>query len=148
MGNSYSSGTVTPNGASSNMSAEREFIDKEIASRDVVIFSKTYCGTWLFVELVRQSADHLYVHTTHFLPGYCSSTKSLFARSDLTKDVAIHELDRMSNGSSIQRALVEMTGQTTVPNVFVKGQHIGGNDDTQAAFRSGKLNSMLRANKL
>ena len=87
-------------------------------------------------------------HTTHFLPGYCSSTKSLFARSDLTKDVAIHELDRMSNGSSIQRALVEMTGQTTVPNVFVKGQHIGGNDDTQAAFRSGKLNSMLRANKL
>ena len=75
--------------------------------------------------------------------GYCSRTKGLFSQENLSKDVQIHELDRMPNGSSVQQALAEMTGQRTVPNVFVKGQHLGGNDDTQSAFRSGKLKSML-----
>ena len=39
--------------------------------------------------------------------------------------------------------LMQMTGQRTVPNVFVKGQHIGGNDDSQAAAKDGKLKEML-----
>ena len=48
-------------------------------------------------------------------------------------------------GVELQNALLEMTGQRSVPNVFVKGQHVGGNDDTQAAARSGKLQEMLAA---
>jgi glutaredoxin 3 len=31
----------------------------------------------------------------------------------------------------------------TVPNVFVNGQHIGGNDDTQSAIKSGKIAQLL-----
>ena len=38
-----------------------------------------------------------------------------------------------------------MTQQRTVPNVFVAGQHLGGNDDTQQAARSGKLAALLKA---
>jgi glutaredoxin 3 len=57
--------------------------------------------------------------------------------------VAIHELDNMPNGDSIQQTLASMTGQRTVPNVWVNGKHIGGNDDTQQAYRSGSLLSML-----
>jgi len=49
----------------------------------------------------------------------------------------------MDNGSEIQDELLSMTGQNTVPNVFVKGEHIGGNDDTQAASKSGKINELL-----
>ena len=30
-----------------------------------------------------------------------------------------------------------------VPNVFIGGVHLGGNDDTQAAAASGKLKEML-----
>lgn len=75
--------------------------------------------------------------------GFCSRTKGLFANGDLSKDVQIHELDRMSDGSTVQQTLTEMTGQRTVPNVFVNGQHVGGNDETQTAYRSGKLKSML-----
>lgn len=30
-----------------------------------------------------------------------------------------------ANGSEIQNALLEITGQRTVPNVFVAGQHLG-----------------------
>jgi len=29
------------------------------------------------------------------------------------------------NGAAIQAALAEMTGQRTVPNVFIGGQHVG-----------------------
>lgn len=32
------------------------------------------------------------------------------------------ELDQMGNGSAIQDALVEITGQRSVPNVFIGGK--------------------------
>ena len=32
------------------------------------------------------------------------------------------------NGDEIQSALKEWTGQSTVPNVFIDGKHIGGCD--------------------
>jgi glutaredoxin 3 len=49
----------------------------------------------------------------------------------------------MSNGDEIQATLLQITGQRTVPNVFVNGQHLGGNDDTQKAAASGRLQEML-----
>jgi glutaredoxin 3 len=68
----------------------------------------------------------------------------MFAKNDLSRDVQIHELDRRPDGAGIQQTLEIMTGQRTVPSVFVNGQHLGGNDDAQSAFRSGKLQSMLQ----
>ncbi len=47
------------------------------------------------------------------------------------------------DGPELQMALFKKTNQKSVPNVFVKQQHIGGNDDTQAAAREGKLQEML-----
>lgn len=32
----------------------------------------------------------------------------------------------------MQDALYDLTGQRTVPNIFIKQQHIGGNSDLQA----------------
>jgi len=58
-------------------------------------------------------------------------------------EFAVHELDQMENGAEIQTALLDMTGQRSVPNVFVKQQHIGGNDDTQLAAKKGKLQELL-----
>merc|ERR1711990_1368437 len=49
----------------------------------------------------------------------------------------------MRCGAPLQATLFEMTQQRTVPNVFVAGQHVGGNDDTQAAAKSGKLAELL-----
>ena len=51
----------------------------------------------------------------------------------------------LQDGEQLQGALLAMTQQRTVPNVFVSGQHIGGNDDTQQAARSGKLAALLEA---
>ncbi|CAM9165777.1 unnamed protein product [Heterosigma akashiwo] len=93
-----------------------DFIESEINSKDIVVFSKTFCP-------------------------FCSSTKQLF--SGMNVDFTVIELDQRGDGGEIQKALLDKTGQRTVPNVFVKGTHVGGNDDTQAAARSGKLNELL-----
>lgn len=61
----------------------------------------------------------------------------------MSVNAKVIELDQVDNGDDIQRALQVISGQRTVPNVFVKGQHLGGNDDTQAAARNGKLKQML-----
>jgi glutaredoxin 3 len=99
------------------MSAEpADFVNSEIGSADVVVFSKTFCP-------------------------FCKATKSLM--EDLKIDAKIIELDEIDNGAAIQDALKDLTGQRTVPNVFIKGQHLGGNDVTQAAAKSGKLQKLL-----
>jgi glutaredoxin 3 len=82
-----------------------------------VVFSKSYCP-------------------------FCIKTKELFSELDI--DIKVHELDQMGDdGPALQHALLQMSGQKSVPNVFVKGAHLGGNDDTQAAAKGGKLKEML-----
>ena len=61
----------------------------------------------------------------------------------MSVNAKVIELDQVDNGDDIQRALQVISGQRTVPNVFVKGQHLGDNDDTLAAARNGKLKQML-----
>lgn len=95
----------------------QEFIEEQVKDNDIVIFSKTYCP-------------------------FCKTTKQIF--SDLGTTPAIFELDQMSNGVELQDALLVKTGQKTVPNVWVKGEHVGGNDDTKALLLSGKLKDMLQ----
>ncbi len=36
-------------------------------------------------------------------------------------------------------------GKSTVPQVFIGGQHVGGCDDTMAAYSNGTLENMLSA---
>lgn len=48
------------------------------------------------------------------------------------------------NGSAMQDALEELTGQRTVPNVFIGNKHIGGNSDVQALLKSGELKTKLK----
>ncbi len=55
----------------------------------------------------------------------------------------ILELDQIDLGKEIQSSLERLTNQRTVPNVFVNGQHIGGNDDTIKAKLSGALDRIL-----
>ena len=48
----------------------------------------------------------------------------------------------MGNGADIQNTLKSMTGQSTVPNVWINGKHIGGNDDTQK-LGAAKIKEMI-----
>lgn len=53
------------------------------------------------------------------------------------------ELDQLPDGASIQQELAAMTGQTTVPNIFIKGKHVGGCDAVTKLHESGQLTPML-----
>jgi len=55
------------------------------------------------------------------------------------------EIDQRDDAGAIQLALEGFTQQKTVPNVFVKGRHLGGFDDTFNANKDGKLQEMLAA---
>jgi len=103
--------------AADKAAAAAEFVKKEVAANDVVIFSKDTCP-------------------------FCTKTKNLFA-DELKVDASIFEINTMDDGAEIQAALLEITGQRTVPSVWIKGKHIGGNDDTLAANKDGKLKEML-----
>ena len=67
---------------------------------------------------------------------------------NLGEEAMVIELDERPDGAAIQQELARMTGQRSVPNVFVNGTHVGGNDDTQAAARSGTLQKLLSKSNL
>jgi glutaredoxin 3 len=86
---------------------------------------------------------------------YCRMTKQLLfqLQKEINNnnpnnklDVHVIELNQLvgpSDGRSIQHYLEQKTGQRTVPNIFISGQHVGGNSDLQDLHSSGKLKHML-----
>ncbi|KAF3671830.1 Glutaredoxin [Capsicum annuum] len=50
----------------------------------------------------------------------------------------------MGDGDEVQAALLEWTGQRTVPNVFIGGEHVGGCDSVLEKHQQGKLLPMLK----
>lgn len=87
------------------------------------------------------SESKVVVYSKSWCP-FCQKTKATL--SDLGIEFNAIELDELDDGAEIQDTLLAVTGQRTVPNVFVGGQHLGGNDDTQKAAKSGKLAEMLK----
>lgn len=73
--------------------------------------------------------------------GYCARAKALF--DSLGERYIAVELDVLDEGPEYRRLLKEMTGQSTVPCIFVKGEFLGGNDAAQSAHASGRLAQML-----
>lgn len=63
---------------------------------------------------------------------------------DINVDYKALELNDHADGPAIQSALAELTKQTTVPSVWINEQHIGGSDALNAAYRNGKLQSILK----
>jgi thioredoxin reductase (NADPH) len=47
------------------------------------------------------------------------------------------------DGAEIQDALLQKSGQKTVPNVFINGSHVGGCDNTMEAHQTGRLQFLL-----
>mmetsp|Transcript_26714 Transcript_26714/g.58159 ORF Transcript_26714/g.58159 Transcript_26714/m.58159 type:complete len:157 (-) Transcript_26714:685-1155(-) len=79
----------------------------------------------LIVEKNNENAVMIYSKT--YCP-FCNRVKSLFA--SLNVDVTVAELDQIVEGDEIQDTLFSLTGQRTVPSVFIGGQHVGGCDGT------------------
>eukprot|EP01111_Echinosteliopsis_oligospora_P001087 TRINITY_DN1144_c0_g1_i1.p1 TRINITY_DN1144_c0_g1~~TRINITY_DN1144_c0_g1_i1.p1 ORF type:complete len:104 (-),score=32.64 TRINITY_DN1144_c0_g1_i1:58-369(-) len=93
-------------------------INKVISENAVAVFSKSYCP-------------------------YCVKVKNLFNTLGV-KNIRVVELDQSADGSDVQSQLKTMTNQSTVPNVFIGGKHIGGCDATMALKNEGKLDDLLK----
>ncbi|KAM9361722.1 thioredoxin reductase 3 [Symphorus nematophorus] len=91
-------------------------IQQLIDSNQVMVFSKSYCP-------------------------YCVKVKDLF--KELKVECNVVELDLIEDGTNYQEMLLEMTGQKTVPNVFINKTHLGGCDKTMQAHKDGSLQQLL-----
>ncbi|KAL6563794.1 Glutaredoxin-C5, chloroplastic [Orobanche gracilis] len=94
-----------------------ETVKKTVGENPVVVYSKTWCS-------------------------YSSEVKSLFKRVGV--DPFVIELDQLGpQGPQLQKTLERLTGQHTVPNVFIGGKHVGGCTDTIKLHRKGDLELLL-----
>ncbi|EDO18966.1 hypothetical protein Kpol_2002p36 [Vanderwaltozyma polyspora DSM 70294] len=86
----------------------------------------------------------VFVAAKSYCPHCRATRETLFEEYNLPREKAlVLELDLMTDGAEIQEALAEITHQDTVPNIFIYGQHVGGNSDLQALKKDGQLKEML-----
>ena len=93
-------------------------LDFYINPRAISIFSKTTCG-------------------------FCSKAKTLLENEYPTTQVQLMELDYMKECTAIGMELKRKTGQTTVPNIFVFGKHIGGYNELKQLHDHGILRKLI-----
>jgi len=77
------------------------------------------------------------IYTTPFC-GYCARAKGLLD----SKGAAYEEMDVMMDDKK-RTEMRERAKRTTVPQIFINGQHIGGSDELAALERAGKLDPLL-----
>jgi len=80
------------------------------------------------------------IYTQLFCP-YCERAKALLEK----KGVAFEELDAPHGSQARKDAIARSGGRSTVPQIFIDGQPIGGSDDLAALERAGKLDALLAA---
>jgi cysteine synthase len=78
---------------------------------------------------------------------FCWAVRKLFARYGVpyrSVDLDSVEYQKNDRGGKIRAALAQMSHMTTIPQVFVGGELIGGCTETLDAFKSGRLQTLLR----
>ncbi|KAI4117885.1 MAG: hypothetical protein LQ338_007483 [Usnochroma carphineum] len=98
------------------MSAAKTKAQSIIDDNAVAVFSKSYCP-------------------------YCRASKTLL--SEKGAKFYVIELDQVDDGADLQNALEEISGQRTVPNIYIDKKHIGGNSELQA--KKDELPSLLQS---
>ena len=77
------------------------------------------------------------IYTTPFC-GYCARAKGLLD----SKGAAYEEMDVMMDERK-RTEMRERSKRSTVPQIFINGQHIGGSDELAALEQAGKLDPLL-----
>ncbi|MBR0672586.1 glutaredoxin 3 [Neoroseomonas soli] len=80
------------------------------------------------------------IYTTDFCP-YCARAKALLER----KGAAYEEFNAPNGSEARRQAIARSGGRTTVPQVFINDQAIGGSDELHALERAGRLDALLAA---
>ena len=70
---------------------------------------------------------------------FCDWAKALLEK----KGVPFKEIYIGDDLKKMEEMIKKANGLRTVPQIFIDGQHIGGNDKLQTLERKGKLDSLL-----
>ena len=97
-------------------SALKNSVETQIVDEKVLIYSKSYCP-------------------------YCEQTKQCLSEGQVAAKII--ELDQVNDGAKIQDCLKQLSGQKTVPYVYINGNLIGGNSDLQQIRSNGQLKTIL-----
>ncbi len=76
---------------------------------------------------------------TKFTCGYCFRAKNLLQN----KGVNFEETDISMGGAKRAEMIQRSGGRTTVPQIFIDDQHIGGSDELASLDDAGKLDALL-----
>lgn len=105
------------------MSSIHDEIQRLIRQYPVVVFSKTFCP-------------------------YCRTAKDLLEKYSLDKEKFYHlvELDRFDKEETekYQNELEKLTGDRSVPRIFIRSKCIGDEDDLKQLENDGKLKDLLK----
>lgn len=97
--------------------AEYKFIAEKIKAHPVILFSKSTCK---FCKMAKEVLDSLSV------------------------DYAEEDIGTRDDCQAIQDVFKQITGERTVPRVFVGGKCIGGGSETWTLHNQGRLIPMLK----
>ncbi|HLY47536.1 MAG TPA: glutaredoxin 3 [Stellaceae bacterium] len=78
------------------------------------------------------------MYATMWCP-YCARARALLTK----KGVGFTEIDLDEEPGRRPEMLRRAGGRTSVPQIFIDGEHIGGSDELAALERAGKLDAKL-----
>lgn len=81
--------------------------------------------------------NEITIYSTLICP-YCNAAKQLLKSKGLDYQEIRVDQDRQQ-----RLVMMEKSGRTSVPQIFINGKHIGGFDDLNAINRSGQLDQIL-----
>lgn len=115
----HNEATVIPTRSLSYDASVLQYIENLIRMNPVMVFSKSYCS-------------------------YSQRAKNILSKY-LGGNFAVLELDQIYTGSTVyQDKLQLLTGERTVPRVFIGGKFVGGADQIEILDKNGNLKQLLR----
>jgi glutaredoxin 3 len=82
------------------------------------------------------------LYTTMFCP-YCARARALLEG----KGILYTDIDIIEHPERRDEMIRRAGGRTSVPQIFINGEHIGGSDELVALERAGELDTKLRSTK-
>ncbi len=71
--------------------------------------------------------------------GFCFRAKRLLE----SKSVSYNEIDVLSSPERRDEMIRRAGGRSTVPQIFIDGEHIGGSDELSALDANGELDRLI-----
>lgn len=82
--------------------------------------------------------NNIIVYSTLICP-YCQAAKNLLR----SKGLEFQEI-RVDQDREQRQVMMERSGRTSVPQIFINDHHVGGFDDLYALHQTGRLDQLLQ----